>query len=297
MHIPTVIIEKPSLPTLWLDTSVVIKLTKIEKGEALQPIEVGRGTRLRELVFRLVRDGKLLCPVADQEEEYAGERLDGDISGMFASLSLGISLEHREGILDSQIFKGMAAFSKKSENILLPASIHFHGDPVRRLQEAIHKPYIVTIGPLKSPEILKRRAQSKESIGEQWEQLRVELRAKKQTFEQQLAIEQLGELSALRSSVQRFHNNLLSGQHDFWDFMSASGPLMYRHYWNEIKGQPPDWEGVLAFFSSPYFCELPQPFVTTRLVAELLTGMNQLTVAIRSMCNFSQSPYLSHTMF
>jgi len=270
--IPTVTIEKPSLPTLWLDTSVAIKLTKIKKGEALQQIEAERCTRLRDLVFRLVREGKLLCPVADQEEEYAGERLDEEISSMFATLSLGISLTHRQAILDSQIFKGMTAFANKEESIFLPASIHFRGDPIRRLQQAIREPYIVSIGPWKSPEILKRRAQSKENIGQQWEQLRLELRAKGQTFERQLAVEQLGELTAMRTLVQKFFDNLLSGKHDFWDFMGAQGPLLYRYYWNEIKGQPPDWEGVLSFFSSPYFFELPQPFATTRLVAELLTG-------------------------
>jgi hypothetical protein len=37
--VPSMKFEKPSLPMLWLDTSVVIKLTKIEKGEALQEIE------------------------------------------------------------------------------------------------------------------------------------------------------------------------------------------------------------------------------------------------------------------
>ncbi|MGB7283683.1 MAG: hypothetical protein WBE13_15565 [Candidatus Acidiferrum sp.] len=53
---PTVTCEKPALPTLWLDTSVVIKLAKIARGEALQAIEVQRGTRLRDLIFELVRD-------------------------------------------------------------------------------------------------------------------------------------------------------------------------------------------------------------------------------------------------
>lgn len=53
--------------------------------------------------------------------------------------------------------------------------------------------------------MLKRRAESKESIGQKWERLRLELRAKGQTFEQQLAVEQLGELTALRSLVRRFY--------------------------------------------------------------------------------------------
>src|SRR3977135_2602370 len=107
---PTVALEKPRLPTLWLDTSVVIKITKVERGEALQDIEVQRCKRLCDLVRQLVRDGKLLCPESDQEEEYVAERLDDDVHKVFASLSLGISMSHRQGIQDSHIFHGMKAY-------------------------------------------------------------------------------------------------------------------------------------------------------------------------------------------
>ena len=37
--------QKPALPTLWVDTSLVIKLTKVERGEALQEVEVQRSLR------------------------------------------------------------------------------------------------------------------------------------------------------------------------------------------------------------------------------------------------------------
>src|ERR1022692_1959195 len=67
---PKVVCEKPKLPTLWLDTSVVIKLTKVERGEQLQKGEVDRLTRLRTLAHKLVPAGKLIFPQSDQEEEY-----------------------------------------------------------------------------------------------------------------------------------------------------------------------------------------------------------------------------------
>jgi hypothetical protein len=270
--VPTVAFEKPGLPMLWLDTSVVIKLTKIEKGEALQKIEVQRGKRLHKVVFDLVRAGKLLCPESDQEEEYAAERLDDAVHSMFARLSLGISLTHRQGILDEQIFKGMSAYAREADAIFLPASAYFHGDPVRRLEEARRERFIVTVGPWKSPQMLARRAQSKANIGRQWEQLRQELLAKGQTYEQQLAVERRGEGLGLLESLRRFEADLLSGRPDFWNYMAATGPLMYRHYWRKLGGQPPDWEGVFRFFASPYLSELPQPFISSRLTAELLTG-------------------------
>jgi hypothetical protein len=269
---PTVRCEKPALPTLWLDTSVVIKLTKIERGEALHDVEVRRGTRLKKFVFDLVRAGKLLCPESDQEEEYVAQRLDDDVHGMFARLSHGISLSHRQGIYDRQVHEGMQAFARGSEVIDLPSSAYFHGDPVRRLQESRRERFIVTVGPLKSPEVLRRRAQSKANIGHQWERLRQELVAKGQTYEQQLLVEQRGDGFALVETLRRFEADLIAGRHDFWNFMAAVGPLNYRHYWCLVGGRPPDWDGVLKFFGSPYFSELPQPFVSSRLVAELLTG-------------------------
>lgn len=269
---PIVGFEKPSLPTLSLDTSVVIKLVKIERGEALQNVEVERGKRLQKLIFDLGRAGKLLCPESDQEEEYAAERLDDQVNGMFARLSQGISLTHRQGIYDEQVLRGMRAFARSADSIDLPASSYFHGNPVRRLEEARKERFVVSVGPLKSPELLKRRAASKANVGLQWEQLRQELVSKGQTYEKQLAVERRGDGVALVEILRKFEADLISGRHDFWNFMAATGPLMYRYFWRELGGEPPEWEGVLKFFASPYFDELPQPYVSSRMVAELLTG-------------------------
>jgi hypothetical protein len=264
--------EKPPLPTLWLDTAVVIKLTKIARGEALDAVEVTRCTHLQQLVFKLGRAGKLLCPQSDQEEEYAARRLDDDVQGMFARLSRGVSLSHRYEIFDQHVVRGMEAFVRNAETICLPVSFYFHGDPIRRLEEARHERFVVSVGPLKSPEIVRRRAKAKATVGRQWESLRKELVAKGQTFRDQLLVEEKGEVSSIRQNLQKFMADLFSGKPDFWNFMAASGPLRYRDYWNQIGGKPPDWEGVFKFFYSPYFTQLPLPFIQTHLIAELLTG-------------------------
>lgn len=269
---PTVKFEKPALPTLWVDTSVVIKLTKIKRGEALQDIEVQRGTRLRELVFGLVRAGKLLCPESDQEEEYVAQRLDDAVHSMFGSLSLGISLSHRQGIFDQHVFKGMEAYAKNSDTIWLPSSTYFHGDPIRRLNEVRNERFFVTVGPFKSSEILKRRADAKIEIASKWEQLRNELVSKGQTYEKQLELEQRGYWDGMIEIIRKFETYMVSGQYNFWDFMAATGPLLYRTYWRELGGQPPGWEGVDKFFRSTHFTELPLPFISCRLGADLLTG-------------------------
>jgi len=148
-----------------------------------------------------------LCPQSDQEEEYAGTRLDDDVQSMFASLSLGISFAHRQGIFDKHVFKGMEAYSKKSETIDLPSSTYFHGDPVRRLEEARRERFIVSLGPSKSPEILSRIANAKASVRYQWEQLRQELVAKRHPYENQLETEQRGYWQGMEENIRKFGRN------------------------------------------------------------------------------------------
>ena len=270
--VTTVSLEKPRLPTLWLDTSVVIKITKVERGEALQDVEVQRCKRLRDLVRRLVSDGKLLCPESDQEEEYVAERLDDDVHKVFASLSLGISMTHRQGIHDSHVFHGMKAYAKGSATIDLPSSTYFRGDPVRELEEVRHGRFFVSLGLSKGSEMLRRRAEAKAEVGRKWEELRQKLVANGQTYEKQLELELHGYWDAMVELVKRFYGNMSAGRHDAWDFMGAHGAFLYRTYWRELGGQPPDWDGVYKFFCSTHFSELPLPFVSCRLNANLLTG-------------------------
>jgi hypothetical protein len=256
---PRLKLEKPALPTLWVDTSVAIKLAKIE-----------RCNRLREFVFGLVRAGKLLCPESDQEEEYVAQRLDDSVHSVFTSLSLGISLNHRLGIFDSHVFKGMQAFASNSETIHIPASTYFHGDPVRELERVRHERFIISVGLTKGSEIIKRRAVAKANIAGSWEQLRQELVLKGQSYEKQLEVETRGEWGAIVENVRKFETNLVLGRHDFWDFMAATGPLLYHNYWRDLGGHPSGWEGVKGFFCSTHFSELPLSFVSCRLIADLI---------------------------
>lgn len=67
--LPNVTSEKPAVPVLWLDTVVVVKLTKVERGEALETVEIQRITKLRDLVDELVRSGKLKRTYEEQLKE------------------------------------------------------------------------------------------------------------------------------------------------------------------------------------------------------------------------------------
>src|SRR5712692_9036478 len=55
---PAVRTEKLPLPTLWLNSTVEIKLAKIDRVEGLQPGEIERDLRLRDLISKLVDEGR-----------------------------------------------------------------------------------------------------------------------------------------------------------------------------------------------------------------------------------------------
>lgn len=270
---PKVTSEKPSVPTLWLDTAVVIKLTKVGHGERLQAIEVERLTCLQKLVQELVTNGKLLCPIADQEEEYAGLRMDKEVHGDFLELSLGVALCHRQGIFDFQSELGMKAYVQRAETISVPLRAYFHSDPVKELAEARGRSIVIGANPIKDPEILARRASAKSEVRQVWETLRQEFVTHKRTYEQQLIEEQHGYADALVDRVQEFAVKIRSGiALDFWEFMGVEGFLMFKLYWRELGGKPEGLEGVHSYFCSSYFNNLPTPRIRTQLGADLLTG-------------------------
>lgn len=270
--IPRVESEKPALPTLWLDTSVGIKLAKIARGEALQQIEVERLSRLKKLVQELVGNGKLLCPEADQEEEYVAKRLDREVQGEFAVLSLGISVRHRQGIFDYQAQIGMKARVQRAETIRVPLYAYFRSDPLEQLNDARKRSFVISANLFKDAEMLARRDAAKAEVHKVWEDLRQEFVAKKRTYNEQLQEEQRGYADAMVQRVQEFEENIKSGAIDLWGFMGVQGFLFYKVYWRELGGEPAGLDGLHDFFCSSYFNNLPIARIHAQLGADLLTG-------------------------
>lgn len=275
---PKVTSEKPSIPTLWLDTSVIIKLTKVERGEGLQQIEIERLTRLRDLVRELVPAGKLICPQADQEEEYVAKRLDREIHREFLGLSLGINMRHRQGIFDWQAQLGMEAYVKRADAINVSLYAYFHSNPVEELEEARQRNLVIGAHPIRDPEILARREAANAEVFEAWERLRQEFVAAHRTYEEQLQEEKRGYADALAYKVEEWEKQIAAGIGDFWAFMGVQGFLMFRVCWREMGGKPDGLEGLHTYFCSDYFNNLPTPRIGNQLGADLLTG-NQIILS------------------
>jgi len=275
---PKVTSEKPSIPTLWLDTSVIIKLTKVERGEGLQQVEIERLTRLRDLVRELVPAGKLICPQADQEEEYVAKRLDREIHREFLGLSLGINMRHRQGIFDWQAQLGMEAYIKRADAINVSLYAYFHSNPVEELEEARQRNLVIGAHPIRDPEILARRETANAEVFEAWERLRQEFVAAHRTYEEQLQEEKRGYADAMAYKVEEWEKQIAAGVGDFWAFTGVQGFLMFRVCWREMGGKPDGLEGLHTYFCSDYFNNLPTPRIGNQLGADLLTG-NQIILS------------------
>jgi hypothetical protein len=215
---PKIISEKPSLPTLWVDTAVGIKLAKVQKGEAVQDIEKRRMVKLKQLVVKLARSCKLLCPEGDQEWEYWGERLDDQISKEFAALSRGIKMLAHQAVHDSQVFIAMRAYVSGEVEIRLPSGIYFHTDPIRQLQKISQQKVFVSAHGL-PPMLLEMGNDSRREMYKHSEQLRCKNIASHRTYREQFALEQRAFVDAMVGFAKSFRRRLPTGgvsRGSFW---------------------------------------------------------------------------------
>jgi hypothetical protein len=264
-----VVSEKSPIPTLWLDTSVGIKLAKIVRGEKLDAIEVKRGLELRELIIGLVKNGKLLCPEGGQQEEYEAERLDSEVFAEFSRLGRGARMHHRLVIQDAQIYRAMEAFCSGSEEIRLPWNIYFHEDPFRAIEREKGRRLIVSVMDKRDSEMVVRRQAIKQDILRHTEKLRLELVSKGRSFEAQLESELRALGDAMIRMLTDFTAKLRIGKADVWDFMGISGFLEYSNRWKTLGGQP---RSLYPFLTSDYVTSLPMVKIESQLYADLVTG-------------------------
>src|ERR1700722_12871245 len=187
--IPKVIAEKPKLPTLWVDTAIGIKLAKVQEGEAILEIEKRRMVKLKELVVKLARACKLLCPEGDQEFEYWNTRLDQNISKELATLSRGIRMRPHQAVHDSQVFAAMGAHVRGEGELQLPAEIYFHNEPVSELRRISQQKVFVSVSGLPKM-LLQMNDETRKGMYTHSEKLRCENNAKGRTYPEQFALEQ-----------------------------------------------------------------------------------------------------------
>src|SRR5438067_1951156 len=119
--------EMSAVPLLWVDSSILMDLAKIDHNENIEKSRAAKIKRLRDVVRKAVREERLICPRWDQKEEYEGKRLQEEIRHVAADLACGARGLNQIGVQDKEINIALHAYRDKVDSISVPAKIFFSG--------------------------------------------------------------------------------------------------------------------------------------------------------------------------
>lgn len=265
-------IEKSPIPLMWIDSSIVIKLAKIYSGERVECEENRKLLFIKEKIFSLVHDGKIICPKADQYEEIEiGGRLEPECRRIQQQLSAGIKVMHRLGIQDQSISTFMKAYIDNAECVTLNYRDIFYGDPINELQKNLKSCFTVDVHLPKHTDMIESTKKSKSVIHEEWEKIRKEKIDLGITFEQQLELEYMAHLQAHLNLAKTHIEKVNFGNADLMSYLGASGMNYYLNAWVELAGSL-DLQEFVAFFTSDIFKQIPIIDVRSKLLAKLVTS-------------------------
>jgi hypothetical protein len=263
-------VEKPPIPTLWLDTSVGVKLAKAGRSE-LPAAEAAPLLALKELVVRQTLARRLLCVEGEQDEEYGAERLDEETAAEFARMTLGIQLHLSLAIRDKQIFLGMDALVAGLDQVVIPWRDFFLRDPLKELAEISERGWFARVGPPGAPfgKTTREMRHQDATVFEQW---RVQNRKNGKTFEEQFRAELASEAERTPRQWTEWQQRTLEGRLTLLDSLAMQGPQMYASHWKKLGGQPEGIEGVASYLRSEHHAAIPANRIPATLWADILTG-------------------------
>jgi hypothetical protein len=261
---PKVRVERPRTPTIWIDSSIVIKLWKLRQGENIPPRDAERIGRLADLVGQKVRERKLLCLESHQREEFAG-RAELDILKEFRSLTVGVDLRSVLTVRESQTEAAMRAFLAGQREIDVPLRVFFNGPPEEQSEQVIRNGWLITAMVPAAEKLVARRAETKAGLNVSLEEIRKQLVAEGVTFDAQVEEERRGYAGAVAALFEK----ALSPDPSFWDSLGITALTVPFRNWMHLGGSMPQFG---PFLVSRYLHSMPLPRIETRLMAKLLTS-------------------------
>lgn len=265
-------VSKCSIPVIWLDTSIIIKMALWKLGRPLNEVDQKRIPELYNFIYELVRKGELICPHGDRDDEiWIGEDVCREVA---TSLSLGIKFRHRGGIQNLQTQRFMETFIAKINDIELPYADAFYGDPVEEIRRK--DPFIITVNRRRYEsidDVKKRIAEMQKSL----ESIRIEAQNLNESFEERLDLEYKGYLSGTLHLGIKFWDKIKQGvEPSFDDFMVALSLGLPLAWWNRYNGQPPGLQGMIKFYLSDAFKATPVIEITCKLYSDILTQSTKI---------------------
>lgn len=270
-------IIKPSIPVLFIDTFFFIDLVgnrqrKIKSHYFAQELE------LIDLILKLTREKKLLCPEGDQEEEYQlGIKYEDELRKEQAQLSHGIRAMYHYGVYKFQLQQAMIAYVKNQNVVEYDYRSLFDSDPLKELEKALSHPYIISIHIPMQKSFLNKQRKTKGELAKDFEKLRKENINSGTKFKDQVKREILGKLDAIVNTLKTAVPKLaqqqpltqieINGLQVFADYLA---------YLSHYAKKEVTIKEVADFIKSEYYASIPYISVESKLYASLLTQQNQV---------------------
>jgi len=278
---PTVRVDKPSIATLWLDTWVIQRLVK-EVDRRRDAAEIKRLGRLQDLVLERVKAGRLLCPEADQREEYGVTSEAVESASKWARLSRGIRIRPGSDIERFELFYAREAMRAGADELHLPLRVYFDEDPVEMLNRIRKEWYVISAFTPPREAQIRRMLASKARSASDLRALRTRLIEKGTSFNAQLAKEARGSLDAFEAALEDgqalLDKSRRLGLPDPPPEVLVSHPRFNELLRNEREydEQSDPVERVRALLESPYYLATPGKAIRTTLYADILTSSSEV---------------------
>ncbi|MCR8843432.1 hypothetical protein NQ117_07030 [Paenibacillus sp. SC116] len=264
--------KRSSIPILWLDTNVVIDMTKYRENAELKDLQRDRVSKLINVIYQKTRSGKLLYVEGDQDEEINSLNKEAHKTQSF--LSMGIKLQYRKAIHDDQLFAFMDAYVNKRDAVILDYRDAFYSDPVEKLKDR-NNGYIDGLIISAYSEVTKteiqERTKRKEVVLGQLNELRQTLLDTGVTYEQQLQTEYAGVIQAIRVVIEKMRDKLMRGlsiSTEDYDQISIITEL--ERTWGQVTDSR---EGLIEFLQSDCYKQIPFVDIASKLFAKIVTSI------------------------
>lgn len=265
---------KCDIPIIWLDTSIIIKIVKWKNNSLKNKSDLKTIPEIYKTIRKLVDSRKIICPIADQREEiYWNDNLTLEV---LSSLSKGIKFKFRLSIEKYQIQQFMKAYLEEPSEVIISYNHAFKRDPIKELME--EKKYVILVN-MPKLESVHDIEQKKENLKNQIEDIRINAQKRKEKFEQRLGLEYEGCLNAI---LKLGSNSLkkITIQKDFSlencdNLLALAEPLSW---WKHFNGEPNGLKGLIKFYLSDVFKEIPIIEIKCKVLAKILTESTGVNV-------------------
>ncbi len=241
----------------------------IRLGKNFPSPQKQRVESLYEGIKKATREGRLICPLADQDEEIWVERKE--CLKTIHELSLGISTDSTLAVNEKLFAIFAEAYVHETKDVELDYNLLFYNDPIKEMEQVLSQPIYVTIDPPLIGGVDAVKSAKKELL-KKLNLIRESNVANKVTFEAQKKLEFMAEFDVIKKVLtdpQALFQLGLSKQDYFWNLLNVSEILKV---WNSlVPKHGKENLSLLDFYKSDYYQQIPNKKISVEFYSKLIT--------------------------